>query len=162
MVKLTQEGPRLADGRFDAAAWLDRLCRGEAGRDRALLERALEFVRTRAADESLAIGVEFAELMADLRMDTASIASGLVYRTVRGGFGAIADLEREVDPDVAHLVAEVERVGTVSVLELSNAPLLAREARDQVDNVRRMLVAMIDDVRVAIVKLAERIMALRM
>ena len=60
MVKLTQEGPRLADGRFDAAAWLDRLCSGDAGRDRVLLERALEFVRTRAGEESLAIGVEFA------------------------------------------------------------------------------------------------------
>jgi GTP pyrophosphokinase len=162
MVKLTQDGPRLADGRFDAAAWLDRLCSGDAGRDRALLERALEFVRMRAGEESLAVGVEFAELMADVRMDTASIACGLVYRCVRGGFGTVADVKRDVDPDVAHLVAEVERVGTVSVLELSNVPLLAREARDQVDNVRRMLVAMIDDVRVAIVKLAERIIALRM
>jgi GTP pyrophosphokinase len=162
MVKLTQEGPRLADGRFDAAAWLDRLCSGDPGRDRALLERALEFVRTRADDDGVAIGVEFAELMADVRMDTASIAAGLVYRSARGALGTVADIEREVDPDVAHLVADVERVGTVSVLELSNPPLLAREARDQIDNVRRMLVAMIDDVRVAIVKLAERIIALRM
>src|SRR5262249_43354421 len=110
-----------------------------------------KFVRTHAADdETLAVGVEFAELMADVRMDTASIACGLVYRIVRGGFGAVEDVKRDIDPDVAHLVAEVERVGTVSVLELSNTPLLAREARDQVDNVRRMLVAMIDDVRVAI------------
>jgi GTP pyrophosphokinase len=161
MVKLTQEGPRLADGRFDGAAWLDRLCSGDAGRDRALLQRALEFVQARAGDEDVAIGVEFAELMADVRMDTASIACGLVYRSVRGEFGTVADVEQDVDPDVAHLVTEVERVGTVSVLELSNPPLLARESRDQVDNVRRMLVAMIDDVRVAIVKLAERIIALR-
>jgi GTP pyrophosphokinase len=49
----------------------------------------------------------------------------------------------------------------VSLLELSNSPILASEARDQVDNVRKMLVAMIDDVRVAILKLAERIVSLR-
>jgi len=162
MVTLTQDGPRLADGRFDAAAWLDRLCSGDAGLDREVLERALGFVRVRAGDDGVLIGVEFAELMAEVRMDTASVATGLVYRSVRDGRGTAADVEREVDPDVAHLVADVERVGTVSVLELSNPPLLAREARDQVDNVRRMLVAMIDDVRVAIVKLAERIIALRM
>ncbi len=94
-------------------------------------------------------------------MDATSIAAGLVYRCVRGGHATTALLERDVDAEVAHLVADVERVGTVSLLELTNPPLLAREARDQIDNVRRMLVAMIDDVRVAIIKLAERIIVLR-
>jgi GTP pyrophosphokinase len=164
MVKLTQDGPRLADGRFDGKTWLTRVCSSDVPRDRALLERALNFVRARSGDDEsiLQSGVEFAELMVEVRMDTASIASALVYRCVRAGLATLADVEREVDADVAHLVADVERVGTVSVLELSNAPLLARAARDQVENVRRMLVAMIDDVRVAIVKLAERIMALQM
>jgi GTP pyrophosphokinase len=163
MVKLRQDEPRLADGRFDGAAWIERTCAADRGIDRDLLQRTFDFVENNRGDddEILTIGIEFADLMAELRMDTPSIASGLVYRCVRSGRASPADLEREIGPEVAHLVGAVERVGTVSLLELTNTPLLAREARDQVDNVRRMLVAMIDDVRVAIIKLAERIIALR-
>ncbi len=163
MVTLRQDELRSADGRFDGEAWLDRICAADARLDRELLRRALAFAQQYDGndDEVVRSGVEFANLMAELRMDATSIAAGLVYRCVRGGHATTAALERDVDAEVAHLVAEVERVGTVSLLELTNPPLLAREARDQVDNVRRMLVAMIDDVRVAIIKLAERIIVLR-
>ena len=51
-------------------------------------------------------------------------------------------------------------MATTSLLEMSNSPLLEKEQRDQVENIKRM-VAMIDDVRVAVVKLAERLLALR-
>ena len=163
MVTSRQEELRSADGRFDAAAWLDRICAADARLDRVLLQRALAFVQQHNGndDEIIRSGIEFGSLMAELRMDATSIAAGLVYRCVRSGHATTVTLEREVDAEIAHLVADVERVGTVSLLELTNPPLLAREARDQVENVRRMLVAMIDDVRVAIIKLAERIIVLR-
>jgi GTP pyrophosphokinase len=163
MVTLRQDEPRLADGRFDGTAWLDRLCAADSRLDRGLLQRGFTFAQDHCGndDDVIRSGIEFADLMAELRMDTASIAVGLVYRCVRNGHATIGALEQELDAEVAQLVADVERVGTVSLLELTNPPLLAREARDQVDNVRRMLVAMIDDVRVAIIKLAERIIVLR-
>ncbi len=163
MVNLRHEEPRLADGRFDGGAWIERVCAADPRIDSELLQRAVDFVAQSPGgdDVLLMIGVEFADLMAELRMDSASIATGLTYRCVRSGRRQLDDLEREVDVEVAHLVADVERIGTVSLLELNNTPLLANSARDQVENVRRMLVAMIDDVRVAIIKLAERIIALR-
>ncbi len=163
MVNVRHDEPHLVDGRFDGAAWIERVCAADPRIDRPLLQRALDFViRSPGADDALLmVGVEFADLMTELRMDSASIAAALTYRCVRSGRRSVADLERDVDVEVAHLVADVERAGTVSLLELSNTPLLAKASRDQVDNVRRMLVAMIDDVRVAIIKLAERIIALR-
>jgi GTP pyrophosphokinase len=163
MVTLRQDELRSADGRFDGSAWLDRICAADTRLDRDLLHRALAFVQQHheGDDEIVRSGGEFGNLMAELRMDATSIAAGLVYRCVRSGYATTTELDREVNAEVAHLVADVERVGTVSLLELTNPPLLAREARDQVDNVRRMLVAMIDDVRVAIIKLAERIIVLR-
>jgi GTP pyrophosphokinase len=45
---------------------------------------------------------------------------------------------------------------------MSNARMQTSEARDQVDNVRRMLVSLIDDARIAVLKLAERVVALRL
>ncbi len=164
MVKLTQTGPRTAAGRFDGDAWLAQLSTAQPEHDHALLSRAMRLVVERTGDDGGALlsSVEFADLLFDVRMDSTSVASGLLFRSVRTGYCSTQDVQREVDPDVAELIGGVERVGTVSLLELSNAPLLATDNRDQVDNVRRMLVAMIDDVRVAIVKLAERIIALRL
>ena len=161
MVTLKRDELLRGDGSFDGTAWIDRLCADDARLDRALLLRAFEFVVARGDEPLVATGVEFADLMAELKMDAPSIASGLVYRVVRTRRADASELERDVDAEVASLVADVDRVGTVSLLELTNPRLLALEARDQVDNVRRMLVAMIDDVRVAIIKLAERIIALR-
>src|SRR5262245_58773290 len=161
MVTLRQDELRRMGGAIDGAAWIERLYADDPRLDRKLLQCAFEFVARRNEAGLLSIGVEFADLMAELKMDTASIATGLVYRCVRTRQADASDVEREIDAEVAHLVADVEKVGTVSLLELTNPRLLALEARDQVENVRRMLIAMIDDVRVAIIKLAERIIALR-
>jgi len=160
MVTLRRDELRRAGG-FDGAAWIGRLCVDDGRLDRALLSRAFDFVASRGDLELLSVGVAFADLMAELKMDAASIASGLVFGCVRTRKASADDVARDVDTEVAALVADVERIGAVSVLELTNPRLLALEARDQIDNVRRMLVAMIDDVRVAIIKLAERIIALR-
>ena len=54
------------------------------------------------------------------------------------------------------------RMASTGEYQLSNLPMLGNEARNQVDNVRNLLVALIDDPRVAIIKLAERVIALRM
>ena len=160
MVTLRRDELRRA-GSFDGAAWIGRLCADDGRLDRALLARAFDFVASRGDLELLSVGVEFVDLVAELKMDAASIASGLVFGCLRTRKASADDVARDVDAEVAALVADVERIGAVSVLELTNPRLLALEARDQVDNVRRMLVAMIDDVRVAIIKLAERIIALR-
>jgi len=119
MVTLRQEDLRSADGRFDGTAWLDRICGADSRLDRVLLQRALAFVQQHNGkdDEIVRSGIEFASLMAELRMDTTSIAAGLVYRCVRSGHVTTVTLEREVDGEVAHLVADVERVGTVSLLD---------------------------------------------
>ena len=51
-------------------------------------------------------------------------------------------------------------MATTSLLEMSDSPMLAH-GKSQVENAKRMLASMIDDVRVAVIKLAERVLALR-
>jgi hypothetical protein len=70
-----------------------------------------------------------------MRMDTASIACGLVYRCARRVRRSCCRCRTDVDPDVAHLVAVVERRDGQRP-ELSNAA--ARAKRAIADNVRRM------------------------
>jgi GTP pyrophosphokinase len=163
MVKLREDLPTLPDGRIDQAAWIAGLI-GRNGRlDACALERACEFVSTapRRAELLLAYGIECAELIADLQLDAESVVTGLVFRCIHGGHMPAPALEQRLGPAVTHLVNELEKLSDVRALELSTSPLLENQSEDQLDNVRKMLVSLIDDVRVAILKLVERIVTLR-
>jgi GTP pyrophosphokinase len=163
MVKISEDLAKGADGRLDVPACV----RGLADRDPRLdpdrMNAACLFVegRSRKGQELLAIGLEFADLLVELDLDTDAVCAGITYRCYRGRHATLDEIAQAIGNESAALVADVERMASVSLLELSNTPLLSTESRDQVDNVRKMLVALIDDVRVAIVKLAERIIALR-
>ena len=163
MVKVSRDHPRMADGSPDAVAWVDGLCVRDQRLDRQTLLDACAMVAETGANAPrlLAHGIEFAQILTELQMDTESVAVAIVFRGVRERFVSVENIGHKLGESAAKLAADVDRIGTVSLLELSNSPILASEARDQVDNVRKMLVAMIDDVRVAILKLAERIVALR-
>jgi GTP pyrophosphokinase len=163
MVKVRADLARLPDGRIDMNAWVDDLVVGHARLDVAEIRRACEYVTGLEAGEEglLETGMEFAELVASLQLDTASVITALTYRALRGGVVELTELRERFGPDVAHLLEEVLRMAAASLLEMSNARLQTSERRDQIENVRRMLVAMIDDARVAVLKLAERVVALR-
>jgi GTP pyrophosphokinase len=163
MVKVRGDLVRLPDGRVDLDGWVAELVAPRADLDAARIRQACALVAGLGddADELLESGIEFAELAANLQLDTASIVTALSYRALRSGAVALDELRERLGDDVAHLLEEVARMAATSVLEMSNARLQTSERRDQIDNVRRMLVAMIDDARVAVLKLAERIVALR-
>lgn len=163
MVKVREDVVRRPDGTVDARAWVRDL----AGRHDKLkgpaLEKACRFVRELGprGEEFLESGIELAELVSGLRLDTAAVVAAVIYRPVRAGLASLPQVRRRFGEDVAHLLEEVLRMATTSLLEMSNTRLQTSERRDQADNVRRMLVAMIDDARVAVLKLAERVVAMR-
>jgi GTP pyrophosphokinase len=163
MVKIKEDLAKSADGRFDVPACVGGLVDRDPRLDPERLNAACRFVEglPRKDQELLAIGLEFAHLLVDLDLDTDAVCAAITYRCFRGRHASLEALAKAIGDGPAALVSDVERMASVSLLELSNTPLLSTESRDQVDNVRKMLVALIDDVRVAIVKLAERIIALR-
>jgi GTP pyrophosphokinase len=185
MVKVRDITPRGPDGHVDLAAWAEQLCVEHSGlqpdplrRAGALVRRAGALVRRGGVDvrrggaivrnsgddgeRHLDSGVTLAQLVAELHMDTPTVVAALVYRPFRKGLLTHAAIVEELGEDVAQLVTTVARMATTSILEMSNTRMQTIESRDQVDNVRRMLVSLIDDARVAVLKLAERIVALRL
>ncbi len=163
MVKVREEIPRREDGRIDISAWTGNLTREHGRLDPDRVLAACEFVDSLPHRGAIYLenGIELAELVADLEMDTSSVVAALAYRPVRAEDVEIAEIEAVMGEDVAHLLREVVRMATASILEMSNARLQTSERRDQVDNVRRMLIALINDARVAVLKIAERVVALR-
>ncbi|MDZ7669171.1 MAG: HD domain-containing protein [Gammaproteobacteria bacterium] len=163
MVKVRGEVNRLGDGRIDLDGWIARLSDRHSHLDADAICRASALVRGLGdrGEAFLESGMELAELAGELRLDTTSVVAALAYRPVRAELLTLVQVGEAVGGDAAHLLEEVLRMASSSLLEMSNTRLQTSERRDQANNVRRMLIAMIDDARVAVLKLAERVVALR-
>lgn len=156
MVKV-QAIPVAADGQIDPFAWVDSATSRNQALDAEALTMAVEHLPAERRQQS----IELADLAVDLRLDQPGVLAALVYREVRLGFLGAAQLRDLAGEQAYKLAFAVAQMATASLLEMSNSNLQDKEQASQVDNVKRMLVAMIDDPRVAVIKLAERVVALR-
>ncbi len=106
-------------------------------------------------------GLDMVEILSELHMGADSLVAAMLYRAVAEGRLSFEDVERRFKPGVAKLLAGVQRMSAISVLNIDrDAPVLG-QADAQKDNIRKMLIALVDDVRVALIKLAERTCAIR-
>jgi len=166
MVKASESIPRLEGGAVDVARWRAGV-EEEVGGASESLGAALAIIASlpSRSEEFLEKGVELANLVQSLNMDAASISAALLYRPVRTRSLDIDVIRRSMaggqGQEVADLVESVVRMADTSLLEMSNSRMQTSESRDQIENIKRMLVSMVDDARVAVLKLAERVIALR-
>ena len=160
---LREQMPLDDEGRLDLAAWVRELEAQKIPDAQGLIPSALKMVHAvdNSSGDLMLRGVQLATLVIALRLDNQCIAAGLLYRCYRLGCYTLDELKAGTCEEVAQLIDAVAKMADSSLLEMSNSPMQASEARDQVENIRRMLVSMIDDARVAILKLAERVVALR-
>jgi len=96
--------------------------------------------------------LEVADQLADMKLDVVAIAAGLLHDIVEDTQTPIERIKELFGPDVAHVVAGVTKLGTI--------PFSSSEER-QAENFRKMLLAMVDDIRVILVKLADRLHNMR-
>jgi GTP diphosphokinase / guanosine-3',5'-bis(diphosphate) 3'-diphosphatase len=137
----------------------DKVHRNRPGDDLELLRRAYDFAaeqhktQTRRSGEPyLSHPVEVAHLLADMRLDVTSLCAALLHDVVEDTKIPLEKISEQFGPDVARLVEGVTKI--------SRLDLMAPEAR-QAESVRKMLLAMVNDVRVVMVKLADRVHNMR-
>ena len=176
MVKVRQDHPIAADGNVDIDAWIERIngidSQPEATRNE--LRKACEVSLTAASihsdfqhnwggeANSFQIGLEMAEILADLQLDQDTLVAAILYRAVRENKIPLLDVQHQFGDTVAKLVKGVLRMAAISYQRNDNEErILGRQSQEQAENIRKMLVAMVDDVRVALIKLAERTCAIR-
>ncbi len=95
-----------------------------------------------------------ADFLADMKLDAVAIAAGLLHDVVEDTLTTIERIRELFGPEVAHVV---EGVTKISAIPLSPASSEERQA----ENFRKMLLAMVDDIRVILVKLADRLHNMR-
>ncbi|MCL9781515.1 GTP diphosphokinase [Vibrio sp. S4M6] len=99
-------------------------------------------------------GREMIEILITLSMDTATLVAAQLFPIVISGIYDRELLEERYSKEIVKLIVGVEEMAAIGHL---NATLEGTAASGQVDNVRRMLLAMVDDFRCVVIKLAERI-----
>ncbi len=109
--------------------------------------------QTRASGEPYLVHpLEVANILADMRLDEVSVATGLLHDVVEDTLVEPEAIRELFGEEIAHLVD-----GLTKIAQISNQ---SREDQ-QAENVRKMLLAMVDDVRVVLVKLADRLHNMR-
>src|SRR5690242_15722554 len=96
--------------------------------------------------------LEVADLLADMKLDVVAVAAGLLHDIVEDTQTPIERIKELFGPDIAHVVEGVTKLGAI--------PFSSSEER-QAENFRKMLLAMVDDIRVILVKLADRLHNMR-
>ena len=172
MVQVRAEHPTNRDGSINLDAWMSRIQSKVPLPAPGLLKDACiwaeELEQAAIAAEhiwadgtsSYRTGLEMAEILADLKLDQESLVAAVIYRAVREGKTTLAAVEKRLGSAVSVLVDGVQRMAAISVSQ-NPAKASVFNAQSQVETLRKMLVTMIDDVRVALIKLAERTCAIR-
>jgi guanosine-3',5'-bis(diphosphate) 3'-pyrophosphohydrolase len=93
-----------------------------------------------------------ADFLADMKLDAVAIAAGLLHDVVEDTLTTIERIQELFGPEVAHVVEGVTKISAI--------PFSSSEER-QAENFRKMLLAMVDDIRVILVKLADRLHNMR-
>ncbi len=96
--------------------------------------------------------LEVADILADMRLDVESIAAALLHDVIEDTPATKEDIEKMFGPGVAHIVS--------GVTKLSALPFSTKIAQ-QAESLRKMILAMADDIRVVLIKLADRIHNMR-
>ncbi|HYA95664.1 MAG TPA: RelA/SpoT family protein, partial [Terriglobales bacterium] len=136
-----------------------RVTQQRPGSDPELLRRAFEFAAEQHRGQLRQSGepymthpLEVAHLLADMRLDVTALCAALLHDVVEDTKIPIEQIRERFGEEVARLVAGVTKI--------SRLDLRAPETR-QAENVRKVLLAMVDDVRVVLVKLADRLHNMR-
>jgi GTP pyrophosphokinase len=173
MVKVREDYPYFADGRVDIASWIDRLPVDSPTIDLKQLHEAMSLAEHCASLptplnspkpdglSSFFTALEMVEILAGLHLDQDSLIAASLFRAVRENRLTLTELERQFGRPVAKLVDGVLGMAAISRVNAElDAPVLG-QSEAQSETIRKMLVALVDDVRVALIKLAERTSAIR-
>jgi guanosine-3',5'-bis(diphosphate) 3'-pyrophosphohydrolase len=96
--------------------------------------------------------VEVAKILADLQLDSVTVASGLIHDVVEDTAVTVDEVEAEFGPEIAGIVDGLTKIGTL--------PLHSSQER-QVENYRKLLLSVAKDARVILIKLADRLHNMR-
>lgn len=167
MVKVRDDLPKKESGVIDLEKWVDRVLQGKLDKQKVLL--AAQFclekgghLLTPYQDSCFRYGLTIAEVLTSLEPDTDTLVAALLYHIVYFGGASLEEIEALFGKSVTSLIDGLSQIDTT---QSKQAQTTGKKGyvftASTPDNLRRMLLAVVSDLRVVLIKLAERIAALR-
>ncbi len=159
MVQVRNPLPKNNNGSINVDKWLKSI-----NNTSPLIENASRLAQLTGEDQltyhetsCFSQGLEIAEILSKLQSDPATIAAGLIYSTTEHTDLSCEDIKAQLGNTVARLVE-----GLKETLQINNLQQFIRtHNQQQINNIRKMLLAMVRDFRVVVIKLAERLSIMR-
>ena len=141
--------------------WLASIANGRSKLEMEFIHRACEVAQRAHQGQLRASGEPYfqhslavANILADLRLDYETIAAAVLHDVPEDTAVTLREIETEFGPTVAKLVDGVTKMGQIQ--EYRGQSKKSKKERAQAESLRKMLLAMVDDVRVVLIKLADR------
>jgi len=164
MVKLKAISKFLTNGIVNVESWVKSFAAFRQPDDIPLLRQAFSLAELTGQDKKTAYnqscfyeGLLIAQVLLSLNLDKESIAAGLIYPCYRDADLSDEDLSEHLGIHVARLVQGIAKMDAIRSLSGTYSSL----NKTRVENLRKMLLAMVEDVRVVLIKLGERLTVLR-
>lgn len=175
MVKVRDDHPIHEDGTVDLDLWLSMIEEEVELEKPEQLLQACELARTifeKNIDTEddwssygtgcFLVGLEMAQILSELQQDESSLVAAVLYRSVREKKLSLNEVTKKFGAEISKTIEGVLQMAAIgSRANPRTGDAVLGSSAPQVDTVRKMLVAMIDDVRVALIKIAERTCAIR-
>ncbi|MCW9089372.1 MAG: GTP diphosphokinase [Gammaproteobacteria bacterium] len=167
MVYVESQLPSPSHDREDSKSiWIASLAEGRSEEEIALIRTALEIADKAHVEQLRASGEPYlthamavADIVAGLRLDHESIAAAILHDVVEDTDITLEQVAEQCGPAVAHLVDGVTKMSYIGAYQLNGA----QQGKEQIkaESLRKLLLAMAEDVRVVMIKLADRLHNMR-
>ncbi len=165
MVKARNISSLLPDDNIDKEAWLAAFCNQRGEPTTKLVRHAFTLATLTSAEtpsfanqSCLQQSLVMADTLNLLQLDAISIAAAILYPCVQYADLPTEEIADNIDPTVAKLISGVQQMQLIRTLQQSTP---TDPTRPRQENIRKMLLAMVGDVRVVLIKLAEQVYQLR-
>ncbi|OTG83963.1 RelA/SpoT family protein [Acinetobacter sp. ANC 4648] len=159
------------EAQLDLATWLDRVSGILDGVRLDQLKEVAQLVLDKELETALnhktntfSTGLGIADILAHLHVDEDTLSAALLYRSVREGITSIEEIRKNFGENVYNLVTGTLAMGKLSELIEKNKRLedhFNNNQREHLSGIYKMLISVTEDVRVVLIKLAERTYSLR-
>ncbi|MDH5572660.1 MAG: GTP diphosphokinase [Gammaproteobacteria bacterium] len=167
MVSTSSVHPKIAaDSPADVESWLTAIESTRNQKDAALIRKACQYSQQAHAGQTRLSGEAYflhslavANILAELKLDAETICAAILHDVVEDTHITLDDIQTQFSPAIAQLVDGVTKMDIISTLRTID--LNQQKENLQAENLRKMLLAMAEDVRVVLIKLADRLHNMR-
>lgn len=166
MVKVRDTHPVLSDGSVDIHRWLERVEHNRHQHQLIFIRQACELAERYGHDVQTPFqvtcfhhGLMMAEIVDELGLDENCVAASLIYEASRFGKLSASEISKYLGEDVRSLVEGLNKIN--EVCHQGGALETPQLNHKNFDNLRRMLLAVVDDIRVVLLKLAQQTCEMR-